>query len=417
MRRPALIVSWMAALGIAATAAAWSIAATLADTDHWTPEQLVVLSSMHIDQLPPAQKDPSNAVDGKPEAIALGKQLFFDKRLSSNGAVSCASCHDPTKGYQDGLPRGRGTGLGNRRTMPVAGAGYSPWLFWDGRADSLWAQALGPLENPAEHGGTRTRYAQLIQAAYRDEYEKVFGAMPGLPALPEDASPSGTAAQRKAWQELDPASRDAISRIYANMGKAIAAYEKTLRFEESRFDAYVGATLRGDPGAPGLLTDAEKRGLRIFIGEGRCATCHNGPLLTDQHFHNTGVPRLDPAHPDLGRSAATGVVTNDEFNCLGRFSDAQSSQCEELAFMVKDDPELVGAFKTPGLRGVAARAPYMHAGQLATLEDVVAHYRKAPRAQAGKSELARPRLSDEDARYLVAFLRTLDSPVTEQATR
>jgi cytochrome c peroxidase len=406
-------VAGLAAISLAATTAAWSIAASLADADHWTPEELTVLSSMQISQLAPAPHDPSNAADGKPGAIALGKQLFFDKRLSSNGAVSCASCHDPAKGFQDGRAQGHGVGVGSRRTMPVAGAGHSPWLFWDGRADSLWAQALGPLENPVEHGGTRARYARLMQAYYREGYEKVFGAMPRLPQLPEDASPNGTPAQRRAWAALDEATRNDVTRIYANIGKAIAAYEKTLRFSGSRFDAYVDATLRADPRAPQLLTETEKRGLRIFIGEGRCATCHNGPLLTDQHFHNTGVPRLDPEHPDLGRSAATALVASGEFNCLGRYSDARPEQCEELAFMVKDDPSLVGAFKTPGLRGVALRAPYMHAGQFGSLKDVVGHYRRAPAAPVGKSELAKIRLTDADAEYLVAFLGTLDSVVHE----
>jgi cytochrome c peroxidase len=415
MRRTSIAVAGLAAIALAATTAAWSIAASLAATDHWSAEELAVLSSMHISQLAPAPSDPSNAAEGKPGAIALGRQLFFDKRLSGNGAVSCASCHDPAKGFQDGLPQGRGVGLGNRRTMPVAGAGHSPWLFWDGRSDSLWAQALGPLENPAEHGGTRARYARLVQTYYREGYEKVFGAMPRLAQLPEDASPNGTPAQRQAWASLDEATRTEVTRIYANTGKAIAAYEKTLHFSGSRFDAYVQATVRGDPDAPQLLTEAEKRGLRIFIGEGRCATCHNGPLLTDQHFHNTGVPRLDPKHPDLGRSAATALVANDEFNCLGKFSDARPEQCEELAFMVKDDPSLVGAFKTPGLRGVALRAPYMHAGQFGSLKDVVGHYRKAPAAPVGKSELEKIRLSDADVGYLVAFLGTLDSAVREQA--
>jgi cytochrome c peroxidase len=414
MRRVPRAVAVLGAVAITATAATWSIASSLAGADHWSAEEVAVLSSMHISQLAPAASDPSNAADGKPAAIAFGRQLFFDKRLSSNGAVSCASCHDPGKSFQDGLPQGRGVGLGTRRTMPVAGAAHSPWLFWDGRADSLWAQALGPLENPLEHGGTRARYARLVQAYYRESYEKVFGAMPRLGHVPEDASPNGTAAQRQAWEALDEATRTDISRIYANMGKAIAAYEKTLRFSGSRFDAYVDATVRGDPKAPTLLTEPEKRGLRIFIGEGRCATCHNGPLLTDQHFHNTGVPRLDPKHPDLGRSAATALVAKDEFNCLGRYSDARPEQCEELAFMVKDDPNLVGAFKTPGLRGVALRAPYMHAGQFGSLKEVVGHYRKAPAAPVGKSELAKIRLSDTEVEYLAAFLGTLDSPVREQ---
>jgi cytochrome c peroxidase len=297
--------------------------------------------------------------------------------------------------------------------MPVVGAGYSPWLFWDGRADSLWAQALGPLENPAEHGGTRARYARIVQAFYRERYEAVFGKLPDLPLLPEDASPEGTPAQRRAWDRLPPDTREDVSRIYANLGKAVAAYEKTITLSESRFDRYVGAVLRGAPDASKLLTRDERQGLRVFIGAGRCVTCHNGPLLTDQQFHNTGVPSRFPSQPDPGRAAVTHLVTKSEFNCLGRFSDALPRQCEELQFMVKDDPLLLGAFKTPSLRNVSLRPPYMHAGQLATLTDVVRHYDSAPRAPTGKSELVKLGLTEADLAHLVQFLRTLDSPVSD----
>ena len=101
----------------------------------------------------------------------------------------------------------------------------------------------------------------------------------------------------------------------------------------------------------------------MFIGKGQCVSCHNGPLFTDQHFHNTAVPPRDPANPDRGRAAAAAKVQKDEFNCLGRFSDAASAQCQELRFMVSADRVLEGAFKTPSLRGVSSRPPYTHAGQ------------------------------------------------------
>ena len=141
------------------------------------------------------------------------------------------------------------------------------------------------------------------------------------------------------------------------------------------------------PQPGGLLRADEVRGLRLFIGKAQCVSCHNGPLLSDQQFHNTGVPPRDAARPDRGRAAATAAVRSDEFNCLGPFSDARPEQCQELRFMVTDDPALEGAFKTPGLRGVADRPPYMHAGQFATLEQVVRHYVAAPHAAVGHSEL------------------------------
>jgi cytochrome c peroxidase len=305
--------------------------------------------------------------------------------------------------------------------MPIADAGRAAWLFWDGRKDSLWSQALGPLEDQAEHGGNRARYAHLLRAHYRGEYEAVFGAMPKLAHLPRDAGPLGTPAERSAWAGLDAQSRDAVSRVFANMGKAIAAYEKTLRHGEARIDRYVEATLVADASAQQVLTPREVDGLRLFIGKGQCITCHNGALFTDQQFHNTGVPPRLPAQPDRGRAAAIAKLQKDEFNCLGPFSDAAPAQCQELRFMVTDEAALEGAFKTPGLRNVASRAPYMHAGQLTSLEQVVTHYVTAPQAAVGHSELSdehrsqgRPiRLSAREVEDLVAFLGTLESPIVE----
>jgi hypothetical protein len=217
--------------------------------------------------------------------------------------------------------------------------------------------------------------------------------------------------------------------VFANMGKTIAAYEKSLQHEPSRLDRYVDAVESGRTADLAVLQPGEVRGLRLFIGKGQCVSCHNGPLLTDQQFHNTGVAPRDAARPDPGRAGATAKVRSDEFNCLGPFSDAKPGQCQELRFMVDDDPALLGAFKTPGLRGVAQRAPYMHAGQLATLEQVVRHYRAAPHAAVGHSELthrhaegasggagipkhderAPIELTDVETSDLVSFLGTLDS--------
>lgn len=386
------------------------------DSRTWSPAEMEVLSSLGLDQLPPVVMDPSNRFDGNPAAIALGRQLFFDKRLSRNGAVSCASCHNPAKGFQDGLPVGHGVGTGRRRSMPIVDAAYSPWMFWDGRKDSMWAQALGPLEDGAEHGGTRVGYIRQLATHYATPYGALFGPLPDVSALPAEAGPLGTPEQHAAWDALDPATRTALNRAYTNMGKAIAAYERTLRHPTTRFDEYVRAVRVGDTKALQVLTSQEVSGLRVFIGQGQCVSCHNGPLLSDRSFHNTGVPARTGQAPDRGRRAALAQVANDEFNCLGPYSDAKDGQCAELAFMPKDDPALEGAFKTPGLRGVAERAPYMHAGQFATLQDVIHHYMQAPPAPEGHTELSsRPdahgrapiRLSTQDVQDLTAFLATL----------
>jgi cytochrome c peroxidase len=389
--------------------------------DAWSAADKAVLASMSLDVLPPPPRDASNAVEAIPAAAALGYRLFGEVRFSRNQAVSCATCHAPDRQFQDGFPVGRGIGTGSRRTMPIAGTAHSPWFFWDGRKDSLWSQALGPLEDAVEHGGNRTRIAKVLYARYGAEYEALFGPMPDLAGLPDYAGPQGNAAERAAWEAMDPKRRHDVNRVFANLGKAIAAYERTITPGGSRFDRYVGAVVAGDSSGQRALSSQEVSGLRLFLGKGQCVTCHNGPLLTDQHFHNTGVPPRNPSQPDRGRAAATLQAQRDAFNCLGPFSDAAPAACQELRFMVTDDPALEGAFKTPSLRNVALRAPYMHAGQFASLEEVVAHYVKSPSAAVGHSELAhegnghaerRPiRLSESEVRDVAAFLQTLSGPL------
>jgi cytochrome c peroxidase len=282
----------------------------------------------------------------------------------------------PRRGFQDGKPLAKAIGRTRRRTMPLAGVAHLTWLFWDGRKDSLWSQALEPLESRVEHGGTRMQYARVIARHYRREYEPLFGPWPKV---------------------LD---RREASRVFANLGKAIAAFERTLRPPRTRFDRYVGGE--------DVLGDRELRGLRLFIGRAHCVDCHSGPLFTNGEFHNTGVPPNTSVGPDRGRAEAIPKLLADEFNCLGVYSDAAASECPER-FLVRSGARLRGAFKPPSLRGAARRPPYMHAGQLRTLDDVLEHYNSAPRAVVGRSELHPLGLSRDDLDSLAAFLRTLSS--------
>ena len=379
----------------------------------WSPEERELLRSLSLESLGPVPADPSNRVADDPAAARLGHRLFFDARLSRTGTVSCASCHDPSRGFQDGRALGVGVGTGTRRTMPVAGMAYSPWQFWDGRADSPWRQALGPLENAAEHGSDRTQVALLVAAHYRADYEAVFGPLPDLAGLPAHAGPVADSAAAAAWAALPAERREAVTRVFVNAGKAIAAYERRIGFAPSRFDRYVEAELSGQAHTPETaLSRDEEAGLRLFMGRAACTNCHNGPLLTDHHFHNTGVPLPRLALPaDSGRAAGAREAVAGAFACTGPYSDAGPDDCQELRFAVTEGHELVRAYKTPSLRGVADRAPYMHAGQLATLEEVVAHYDRAPEAPFGHSELRPLRLSRREQRQLVAFLRTLSGPL------
>ncbi|MGE0704994.1 MAG: cytochrome-c peroxidase [Vicinamibacterales bacterium] len=365
-----------------------TVSAAASRGNQWTEEDMTQLSSMSLRELGPAPADPTNRVADDPRAVEFGRKLFFDTRLSANGHVSCATCHIPEREFQDGIPLAKGVGVTNRRTMPIAGMAHSPFLFWDGRKDSLWAQALGPLESPVEHGGSREQYAQAIAAHYRPDYEVIFGAMPAI------------------------STRDEATAVFVNIGKAIAAYERTIDHAPSRFDRYVDALQDTGRAPQGVLSSDEVAGLRLFIGKASCVNCHNGPLLTNNEFHNTAVPTRPGLPPDRGRLAGADAVLGDEFNCRSRWSDSRSN-CAELEFLVTGDHVLERAFKVPSLRNVAERAPYMHAGQFNTLTEVLEHYNRAPKAPAGHSELEPLHLSAQERRQIEAFLRSLSGGARE----
>jgi cytochrome c peroxidase len=382
----------------------------------WTDAELATLVSLSIDSLPPLPPDPTNAYAEDLEAASLGQRIFFDRRFSSNGEVACATCHQPEKHFTDDLSLSQGVGTTNRHSMTIVGTAYSPWLFWDGRKDSQWAQALGPLESVVEHGGSRTQYAHLIDEHYREDYEAVFGPLPDfsdLERFPDAAGPipdNPTALAN--WEGMSAADRELVTMVYVKIGKAIAAYERLLQFGPSRFDEYVAATRKGDrTGMAALFSDEEVAGLRLFISEdgARCIRCHNGPLFTNNSFHNTGVPESTVLPPDTGRAEGVQQVIADEFNCVSPHSDAEAGQCAELRFVVVDGAELMRAFRPPTLRNVTLTAPYMHAGQYSTLSAVINHYNLAPAAPAGDSELEPLGLTDSELAQLLAFLATLES--------
>jgi cytochrome c peroxidase len=390
--------------------------AKLSSGIRFSDQEREAITALRLSALDPRPADPSNRFADDSRAAALGQRLFFDTRLSSNGQVSCATCHDPARDFQDGTPVAKGVGTTDRRTMPIASTAWNEWMFWDGRKDSPWSQALGPLESAVEHGGTRSQYAHLVASSYRSEYEAIFGGLPSLATVPQNAGPVKDPAAKTAWAALPPATRDSVTRVFANIGKAIAAYERRIEYGPSRFDRFAEELARMGRAPEGVLSQEELTGLKVFVGKGNCVNCHNGPLFTDQHFHNTGVPAGSGKAPDVGRTGGAEAVQADEFNCRSPYSDAPASECTALEFMVASGPDLQGAFKTPSLRNVAERAPYMHAGQVATLYDVVRHYDKAPAPAAGKSELLAPlKLDERERTALVAFLKSLTAPLVMPA--
>ncbi|RMG90216.1 MAG: cytochrome-c peroxidase, partial [Candidatus Dadabacteria bacterium] len=231
--------------------------------------------------------------------------------------------------------------------------------------------------------------------------------------LPRTASPNAAEpADRAAWQRLAPEVRDGVTRVFVNAGKAIEAYVRTIRHGPSRFDRYAAAVLRGREDPAAVLTPSEARGLRLFLGRAGCVGCHNGPLFTNGEFHALGVPDVPEVGHDPGRARGIRLVQADEFNCLSRWSDAPRSACGELEFLRYDPARQDGAFKTPSLRNVAGRPPYMHAGQFATLREVLEFYRKRSGEPGAPPELLHGDLTDRDLADLEAFLHTLSGEVS-----
>jgi cytochrome c peroxidase len=387
---------------LAATALAGSGGAEFSDREK------AVIASLALDSLPPLPPDTTNRVADSPAAAALGATLFFDHRLSGKGGVACDTCHKIDRQFQDDLPRAVANGLNNRRTMPLAGVAWNQWFFWDGRRDSLWAQAITPLEDPVEHAGNRTADARFMFENFHDRYERIFGPFPPLDGLPKDASPLGTPAEQAAWAAMNDAQRDAVNTVFANIGKLMEAFERSLAFPDTRFDRFARALADGrEPAAADDLTVEERAGLRLFIGKAGCVRCHGGPRFSDGKFHDTGVPPAAGAAEDLGRETGVLKVAADPFNCLGKFRDGPDTACDRLRSAVVGKPGLRRAFKTPSLRGVAGRPPYMHAGQFATLDEVIDHDTRAPEGVDGHTELTPLDLSTVERADLVAFLKTL----------
>jgi cytochrome c peroxidase len=231
--------------------------------------------------------------------VSLGKQLYFDGRLSKNNAISCAFCHNPMTGFAD--PNQTSVGVsgqrGGRQSPTVYNTAFNLFQFWDGRAGSLEEQAIGPIHNPVEMAETHDNVVPKIGKikGYQELFQKVFGTGVSLQGIAE----------------------------------AIAAFERTIISTNSSFDKFV----LGDPQAMG--EDAQ-RGMAVFKGKGRCILCHNGSNFTDNHFHNTGVPQVGPMKEDLGRYEVTR-----------RDADKGAFKTPTLRSIIETAPYMHdGAFKT-----------------------------------------------------------------------
>lgn len=277
------------------------------------------------------------------ETIALGKTLFFDPRLSGNDKLSCVTCHSPELGYSDGQPLFSGfEGVeGPRRTPTIMNTGYYTAFFWDGRAESLEEQALGPISSPIEMNMDLDELVSKLNniEGYPEMFATAFG------------------------EEI----------TIDNMAKALAAFERTIVVDDTRFNQF----LAGDYDA---MTELEVDGMELFAGDARCISCHNGPNLSDNKFHNIGIES-----DDEGRKGITGFNGDD------------------------------GVFRTPGLYGIGHHPPYMHDGSLATLEDVIDYYDRGGDDHPNRSPIIKElNLSDSEKEALLAFLNVLSGENSPQ---
>lgn len=339
-----------------------------------------------LSPLPPTPPSPTNAVANDPAAAGLGQLLFFDPRLSANGEISCATCHDPAHGLSDGKPLAQGLNTTTRHSQALWNVAHQRWFFWDGRADSLWAQSLQPLQHPDEMGATPELVWEVLRndAQVTGAYEKLFGAFPSTP--------------------------NSLNRLLTNLGKCFEAYQRQLLSKDSRFDQFVEKLKTGSSPEDAGLTEEERRGLKIFVGRGQCTLCHSGPNLTDGEFHNIGLPKHPDLRKDSGRFEGARLVVKDPFNGVGEFSDDRSEETNiKLRYLVVKLNNMA-EFKTPSLRHVAETAPYMHDGRFATLREVIDHYSDLdtdPPLGHREETLVPLDLSRREKRDLEAFLRTL----------
>ena len=388
----------------------------------FTPKDIEFLSKLSLSSLPPPEHSISNQYADNVNVAKLGHQLFFDEGLSSNGAVACNSCHQPNKYFTDGLKVSKAVGQSKRNAPSILSGSWSQWLYWDGRKDSVWSQALGPLEDPQEHNFTRVKVLKHVAKHYRQNFEELFGPLLSdetLNSISSDATPAGNQEQKLLWSKIDIHNQQLINHAFANVGKSLMAYQRQLKMPLAPFDEYVNALKEDRLTADNQLNQSQLNGLRLFLGRANCASCHNGPLFSNFEFHNIGAPESNRKDVDLGRFSGIQSLEKDEFTCLSKYSDAEPKSCLEMRFLKKQGPELVGAFKTPSLRNVSETAPYMQTGQFASLEQVVKHYDKpAAPFYSREQHPNRPhfdifplKLSEENQNDLIAFLKTLTSPV------
>ena len=289
-------------------------------------------------------------------------------RLSSDQARSCATCHDPAKSFADGRDRSQGHERLDRNAIALANLRLNRWYGWSGAADSLWAQSLRPILDAKEFGMTAPMLRDRLAATPRSPrtYRELFSAH-----LADDAP----------------------ERMLVNLAKALAAFQETIVTQRTAFDDFRDALERDDAAGMARYPPPAQRGLKIFVGKGRCTVCHFGPNFTNGEFDDVGVPYFaEPGRVDSGRHGGIATLRDNPFNLLGPYNDGADATHTRH---VETQHRNWGEFRVPSLRNVARTAPYMHNGSLATLADVVRHY----------SEVDSERLHGDDGARIIRALR------------
>jgi cytochrome c peroxidase len=369
--------------------------AMLAALPAYSAAQPVDFSAAEIERIvalgpwpPPAEKDGSNRVSGRSDAIELGRRLFFDSRLSPVGYIACVTCHQPDRGWTDHKQRAHGLGDVDRNTQALNNMGLQDWFGWGGTSDSLWMASIRPILDPREMDSNPAHVRRVYVRApeYACLYRGAFGVDP------------------VAGGESDEA-------VLVQSAKALAAFTETLATGRTGFDAMRDALARGEPPTASGYPAAAQRGLKIFVGKGNCVACHSGPNFSDGKFHDTGVPFfVGQRTPDPGRQDGIRNLRSSRFSLLGHYNDDASRRNAAATRALKADRADRSEFRTPSLRNVAVTSPYMHNGSLESLRDVVRHYTRVdPDRLDGSARrlLRRLDLGATEAEDLIAFLQTL----------
>ncbi|MFN7891866.1 MAG: cytochrome-c peroxidase [Pirellula sp.] len=317
--------------------------------------------------------------------IELGRQLYFDKRLSVDSTVSCADCHSPATGYGANTQFGVGVRgqLGGRNSPVSFNRILSKGQFWDGRAGTLEAQAVGPIANPIEMGNTHEAVVKFVTAnsGYRMQFEKVFGKAPNI----DDIGKAIASFERAIVTGPSPYDlHEPVRQMLAAFPEELSDLEALKKDDPELLSKFTKAK---EASAANPMSDSAKRGRDLFFSaKSNCSACHVGVNFTDELYHNIGVG-MDAAKPDLGRFAETKVE--------------------------KDK----GAFKTPTVRNIAQSGPYMHDGSQKTLEEVVEWYAKGGHANPYLSDkIKKLDLTAQDKADLVEFMKSLTGPLPQVET-